>query len=219
MILTVDDVYFCRNEEKMIASLAVKIYGFVEQNIGSTQIDENSKPVYLYGIELCISTVLNILIIVATGAFMNSFVESIVFLACFIPIRQYTGGYHAKNYFMCNTIFVLTFMCIHLLSMYTIQLVNVKMAMICAVMTFICVILLAPIKNPHKRISEKLRIKSKFISVILWILFSVVSICLISYGSLYGVVILYTLLAIVVLMIIGKFKEKGDFNNEQEKNS
>ena len=198
----------------MIASLAVKIFSFVKKNISSTQVDENSEPVYLYGIELCISSILNILLIIVAGIFMTSFIESIVFLICFIPIRQYTGGYHAQNYFMCNTIFVLTFMVINALSQSTFHLVDIKWAMLISVLTIMCVILLAPIKNPHKLISEKLRVKAKIISLILWTLFCLISICFISYGSLYGVVILYTLLSVAVLMIIGKLKEKGDFTNE-----
>ncbi|MCM1228262.1 MAG: accessory gene regulator B family protein [Clostridium sp.] len=67
--------------------------------------DDESKDYYQYGIEITISSLLNIVLIVAIGIVSGNILESILFLSCFVPLRQFTGGFHAKTYFLCNLSF------------------------------------------------------------------------------------------------------------------
>lgn len=88
----------------MIKKLTNHILSYL---ISSNAIDDNeeTKDYYRYGIEITISSLINILLIIIIGIVSGNALESIVFLACFIPLRQFTGGFHAKTYFLCNLSF------------------------------------------------------------------------------------------------------------------
>lgn len=80
----------------MIKKLTNHILSYL---ISSNAIDDNeeTKDYYRYGIEITISSLINILLIIIIGIVSGNALESIVFLACFIPLRQFTGGFHANR--------------------------------------------------------------------------------------------------------------------------
>ena len=43
------------------------------------------------------------------GYILNRFKETALFLLCYCPIRQFTGGYHADNYKKCLLSFILIY--------------------------------------------------------------------------------------------------------------
>ena len=66
---------------------------------------DEEKEYYRYGIEITISSLLNIILIIGIGIIFRNVFESIIFLSFFMLIRQFTGGYHADTYFKCNLSF------------------------------------------------------------------------------------------------------------------
>lgn len=156
----------------MIELMAKKLCCFVSNNINEDETDTVKNQIYLYGIELCISSIINIILIVCVGAVLGCFVESLIFLICFISLRQFTGGYHADTYLKCNLFFVITFVFVISLTKFTIVRLSLPWIIIRIIITTVIVALLAPIKNHHKHIGKKLQMKSKFISVLLWIIFN-----------------------------------------------
>lgn len=53
---------------------------------------------YRYGIEITLSSLINIVLISIIGIVTNYTFESMMFLAVFIIMRSFTGGYHANTY-------------------------------------------------------------------------------------------------------------------------
>lgn len=76
---------------QMIQLLSKKILAFITRN---TKIPIDETDVYKYGIEITISSVLNIVLIIILSLLLGNFVSGICFLFCFILLRQFTGGYH-----------------------------------------------------------------------------------------------------------------------------
>ena len=76
---------------------------------------DTDKEYYQYGIEITISSLLNIFLILVIGTVTRSFFESIIFLICVIIIRQFTGGFHADTYLKCNLIFCISFIAVLIL--------------------------------------------------------------------------------------------------------
>lgn len=72
-------------------------------------ISEDEKEIYQYGVEITISSILNILLILLLSILVRSVLSGIVFLVCFIYVRRYTGGYHAETYFRCNSALCITY--------------------------------------------------------------------------------------------------------------
>ena len=71
---------------------------------------EDALAYYKYGLEITISSLLNILLIISIGIISGQLIESVLFLICFIPLRQFTGGYHANSYLKCNFMFSVLFL-------------------------------------------------------------------------------------------------------------
>ena len=69
---------------------------------GVVDNNEDECSHYLYGIEITISSLLNIFLIMSIGTLLGCIQYSFVFLFVFISLRHMTGGYHAKSYFKCN---------------------------------------------------------------------------------------------------------------------
>ncbi len=64
---------------------------------------------YRYGIEITLSSLINIALISIIGIVTNYTFESTMFLAVFIIMRSFTGGYHANTYIKCNLVISISF--------------------------------------------------------------------------------------------------------------
>lgn len=131
-------LYTCRKGENgMIKKLTNHILSYL---ISSNAIDDNeeTKDYYRYGIEITISSLINILLIIIIGIVSGNALESIVFLACFIPLRQFTGGFHAKTYFLCNLSFAVSFIILLIVYKFTNQYVTSYIVFL--IIIFSCII-------------------------------------------------------------------------------
>ena len=66
---------------------------FVDNDI----IKNEDKELYQYALSITISAVIHILTVIVLGITFSLVVESIIFYTCFIAIRKFAGGYHAKT--------------------------------------------------------------------------------------------------------------------------
>ena len=57
-----------------------------------------SCDVYVYGIEILISTLSEIAVILISASLFASFQEGAMFIILFFTLRVFSGGYHAKTY-------------------------------------------------------------------------------------------------------------------------
>ena len=125
----------------MVESYANKITSFL---ICNKTIEEKEYDLYLYGFKTLIAFIVNIIAILFVGYILNRFKETALFLLCYCPIRQFTGGYHADNYKKC----LLSFISIYLVNVYLIEELMTKKAdyLIIALMaiSYIGIYLLSP---------------------------------------------------------------------------
>lgn len=74
-------------------------------------IQEGRKNVYIYGCELLVSTIACILFLLVLSLIFEYTELALIFLLFFMPIRIFSGGYHASSYRNCfiltNTIAIL----------------------------------------------------------------------------------------------------------------
>lgn len=66
--------------------------------------------VYVYGMELVLSSAIGILLILVLSLVFSMLWEGLLFLLAFTALRSYTGGYHCYTYLRCNTLYVGTFL-------------------------------------------------------------------------------------------------------------
>lgn len=91
----------------MFKTLSYKLTNLLDRN---GIIEKSEYDIYRYGFEMLIYFIVNVSIALAIGAFFDRVIQTIIFLCCYCTIRQFSGGYHARNYTECTLTFV--FICI-----------------------------------------------------------------------------------------------------------
>jgi len=82
----------------MLERIAVRI---TERQFRDGKISEIEKRIYQYGYILMMEVAINILISIIIGIVCHRLLEVILFLAMFVPLRSYAGGYHLKKTWHC----------------------------------------------------------------------------------------------------------------------
>ena len=191
----------------MIEKLSQRVLQYL-LNSGVIEDTNDEKEYYQYGIEITISSILNIILILGIGLLTWNILESVVFLLLFIPIRQFTGGFHASTYFKCNLSFCIVFSLILILYHFTGVVLNTYSSIL---ITFICVSLIiaeCPIENKNKPIPEKRKKFHKIMAALLSTIYGIVGIVLTAISNKYGALILYTLAAVAMLVIAAMLQDR-----------
>ena len=75
-----------------------KTIGFIQR---TNKIDELKLDIIRYGLEILILKVIFALCALLYGILTNQFVECVLFLNVFVPLRSFAGGYHSKTRWGC----------------------------------------------------------------------------------------------------------------------
>ena len=178
---------------------------FIKEKI----ISEEQRDVYEYGLELCVSTLIGVIITVVIGLLFNRFFETLTFYIVFCFTRLFCGGFHAKCYLTCK----ITFVCILILVLLSDCLlsgIQDYFWIILYLFSLIVVCSFAPVENPNKLLSAQEKKRSKIISIVemtVWL--AVMGIMYILHSNLYHIVAL-TLFFVAALMLLGLFCGRRD---------
>lgn len=179
----------------MIKQISKHIYNFMARHI---KVDPELEDIYKYGIEITISTVLNIFLVMLAAVLLGSPLSGICHLVCLILLRSFCGGYHANSYFKCNSLMVIFFVLSYFggeLLVYF-NLTNLKLMSTFLMLAFLPIYAFAPVKNKYKTLSESKAKKCRILSIIIYILLSLSGLYLSFFGFLYGSIIIVTLIEI-----------------------
>lgn len=178
---------------------------------------DSDREYYQYGIEITISSILNVFLILMIGIVTQSFFESIIFLVCFIFIRQFTGGFHADTYFKCNLTFCISFITILILYYTTAQYLSTYISIL---ITFVCVsvfLLKCPIEHINKPIPNSRKVVHKILAALLGAVYGAIGTALTAFSYKYGALIIYTLSLVTVLVMAAIIIERRDKNENHKK--
>jgi accessory gene regulator B len=199
---------FAGSDLEMISKLAKSIaHFFVVQNIS----EESKEVIYAYGMELLISDLLNSLIVLLIALISHTLPAVIAFIAVFMGLRQFVGGYHANSHLSC----MLTLVIVMLGFSYGICNINGQFAQIFSI-SFITIALpiifcIAPVPHPNKPMTEEKGIMLKRKSRILAVALSTVVIALFVFQ--YPKLSLYIssgILLSAIMALLGLFLNRGD---------
>ena len=185
--------------------LVSQIVNFItQQDVISDEADV--QDFYRYGIEISISSFLNIFLVLLVGVIIHHMIESAIFLAIFILIRSFTGGYHADTYFRCNLLMCTTFIITVLVNNILSSKFSLLMIVVLICITELIVSVLGPIENKNKPINDSRRKQLKIIGIVISLIINCIGLFL-SRNNL-GTMIILTTLLIAILMVAAKIKEK-----------
>ena len=131
----------------MIMNLAkYMVRFFIEQRA----IDEKDSSVYIYGAELLLSTLANLLAIVSMAFFTKMQVEIAFFIVPFLFFRRTIGGYHAKTHYGCVMLMAAMLVVYIYLIRYIEQYVNISLMLFVVAVSFVLIYRFAPVEHPNK---------------------------------------------------------------------
>lgn len=169
-------------------------------------ISKDDVEVYSYGLALLISFLFNTLVMLIVGGLIHRLIETLLFLAVFVLLRSFTGGYHADTFQKCMIITFSTYGSVIMLSSINVVL---PVYFVAVLVGFFIVLAMAPVEHPNKEISDRKKVHHKITSIALYLFFSVSGFLLNNYNTRYKSVIFFALFADIVLLFIRKSK-KGE---------
>ena len=121
--------------------------------VHSGVITPESKSIYIYGLEVLLSSIISTSLILIIGVALGRFIDTISFLIVFIALRSFSGGFHANKYWLCTVVTISIYCVVMLLSAY----IKIKIPLIAfgsmATIGIAVLIFKAPIQNPNKNIT------------------------------------------------------------------
>lgn len=191
----------------------IVIYKYIAKKLSKllkeADIIKDDQEIYEYGFELVLSFITGCALILCISLIVNRFLEGIFFLAAFISIRSFTGGYHATSHLKCNLCLCLVYLIYCVLTNHC----NVEFMLTLEIMSWgaiYIIVMHAPLANAKKNISdiEKkiFKVKARKITLFFKLLsFIFTLIC----TKLYCV-ITYTLIAVGLMMLISIGGDKNE---------
>lgn len=177
------------------------------------KLDESKVPIYKYGFEVFLSSFFIVATICLLSAMFSSLAYVIIFFMVFVPLRMFSGGYHAATYRGCYIISNLIYWVVYFLSK-IISIINIPhrnvLLWVLLVASSIIIFLFGPVENPHHPISEERHIKNRHILRITVASVFVVGAAILWLNSnwIYLPIFVVTVTTTAVLMIIPKIKER-----------
>ena len=179
-------------------------------------IKESDVELYEYGLELIISTGVNVFIMIGiSSAFGRPFIV-VPYLLGFISLRLFAGGYHAKNHLFCILFNTAVYSVSCLVALNIEESTAILASIIESCVSFALVFLFAPVPAKNKPLSIEEKKRNRTIALIISVLFLVLCISLYySYllGSTFCNMIFCGQLMATVLLLIGKSVESIGFSH------
>lgn len=127
-------------------------------------IDIKDRDIYIYGLELLISTLFTSLSILILGFFVGELISAIVYLSVYFFLKSYTGGYHAKHYYECYIYSILVFIVLIIIKNATLSVYQPFIGVLSLMFSMVIVFKLAPVENKNNPKTKEEIIKNKKIA-------------------------------------------------------
>ena len=132
--------------------------------IANKIIDIEDRDIYIYGLELLISTLLTSISILILGFFIGEFISAIVYLLVYFLLKSYTGGYHAKHYYECFIYSILFYIILVIIRNVTLAVYQPIFGLISLISSVIIIFEFAPVENKNNPKTKEEIIRNKKIA-------------------------------------------------------
>lgn len=177
--------------------------------------------VYVYGIELTVSSIIGAVVLLSVGLIFNCLAESIIYMVSLSVIRMFSGGYHAKSYLRCNIVLIVSYLCsllfyrFYINNLIYLNYINLGVLLILSLFIFI---LFAPVNNPNKNDIKENKIRFKSISIALMVAELTLAIIIYEFTGFYQVLIVYPTIFVIDISILAEIIiQKRSVHNEEIK--
>lgn len=175
--------------------------------VQSNVIEAEDIEIYIYGINQIFVSILNVSSALIIGLIFGVFWEIAVFMAVYIPLRSYAGGYHARTPLRC-----------YIFSVIMLIIVSAGMKYLCVAkwvyyaifaLAIIVIFMLSPVEDKNKPLDEieyKVYKKRTILIAIAEILLSIL-LKIIGMDNLFDAVV-YSFAVLSFMLIAGKINRR-----------
>lgn len=193
----------------MIMDLFAKLAHKIGNNLVSSRVVKAEDiEIYIYGINQILVSILNISSALILGAIFGVFYEIAVFMAAYIPLRTFAGGYHAKTPLRC-----------YVVSMIMLAIVSVGLRYFCIadeayyvilVISIVVILILSPVEDKNKPLNEiEYKIYKKRTAIIVATEFAIYLILKFVRLDHLSEAIIYSFAALSFMLVAGKIKKEA----------
>lgn len=178
--------------------------------VNSQIIKAEDIEIYIYGINQILVSILNIASALILGAIFGVFYEIAVFMAAYIPLRTFAGGYHAKTPLRC-----------YVFSMIMLAIVSVSLRYFCIadeayyvilVISIVVILILSPVEDKNKSVNEiEYKIYKKRTAIIVATEFAIYLILKFVRLDNLSEAIIYSFAALSFMLVAGKIKKEAKY--------
>lgn len=147
----------------MFSNLSQKIVCFL---LNKNAIQSDSQEIYQFGIEQLLTTALNLITVIFLGVLFGEIYQSILFVAAFMILRSYAGGYHASTPVRCYL--MSAFAIVAGLSVMKFINFNDFVCIGLLVLSGIIILLLAPVGTANKPLDDIEHIVYRRKAILVW---------------------------------------------------
>lgn len=184
----------------MISDVASSIVDILIQH---QIIDNQQAPIYQYGFEVLISSVITCVIIVALGIIFKRLFTSLLYFGMFVVLRSICGGYHAKTYWQCNLVFALVTVLV--LSLFRFMPISQFKGMhyCCIALSILITAIYAPVENENKPLTKQQKTIFRILGTAMVVLLALIScLLMIKFQNSYSILIDTTLFVVAISMFV-----------------
>lgn len=120
--------------------------------VRSDVVKAEDAEIYIYGINQILVSVVNVLSALIIGLIFGVFLEIAVFMAAYIPLRSFAGGFHAKTPLRCYIFSVIMLIVVSIGLKYLSIAAWVYYADLAV--SFVIVLVLSPVEDRNKPLDE-----------------------------------------------------------------
>jgi len=184
----------------MIKQIALKITKLILKN---SSLDFDKFETYKYRVEIILSSLLNIILIIAASIAVSDVISGVIFLAVFMSLKAFVGGFRAKTYFLQSALFLLIYFAAYYINLLAAAFFEGEL--FSRILTILILLAINPIIACDPAQSLPLSLKRsricRIIGIALYIVFSIAALALHYGGIKYGSFIILTLAAVSVLVL------------------
>lgn len=180
----------------------------VDWQIRKSILTGNQRVVYLYAYEVFLNQVINIVIALFLAFIMRAPIQVLIFVASYIPLRSYCGGYHAETNGGCTVVsaFLIVLVCF-VEKTITGNLVFVLLP-IALLISGGLIFGFAPVASPNKRLDEEETVRYRLRSRWIWMIEAVIGLTFCFIWTRVSTIIALSHILLSFMMVCGMLKKR-----------
>lgn len=180
----------------------------VKQQVANEIISKEEVDIYKYGYYLLLEIAMNIIIAMCIGIAFQDIKTVIIFLFIYIPLRTYSGGWHANRLWKCtlisNFIIIIAEMITNYWKQYLSLYIGVLIVIICAVL----ILFVSPVDTETKEINDTERkVYKRKTHIIVVIQMCVLVFCMVLHYDKYSLIIEYSYFVQALMLLAEKTRK------------